>query len=159
MPGGGTQENLLPLAIGPAEPLSWYGRGYKHPVLDRPLTQGARCAARRSDGGVTDIESRLLGIRLHTDLQDAPTIRSCQMHPDQQELPVLRSRLGSVPWPVRPAMQSRVWTGDAAAPLPDYELRTGTPSGRKPTCRPSRNTECIHSRAISHTWSWVKIRN
>jgi len=64
------------------------------------------CAARRRDGAVTDIESRLLGIQLHTDVQDAPTIRSCQKHPDQQELPVLRPRLRSVPWPVRPAMQS-----------------------------------------------------
>ena len=98
---GGTQENLLPAA----------GRVF---IVVRSgiqtscsrSTPNPRCAARRRDGGVTDIESRLLGIRLHTDVQDAPTIRSCQKHPDQQELPVLRSRLRSVPWPVRPAMQS-----------------------------------------------------
>ena len=101
LPDGGTQENLLPVA----------GRVF---VVVRSgiqtscsrSTPNPCCAARRRDGAVTDIESRLLGIQLHTDVQDAPTIRSCQEHPDQQELPVLRSRLRSVPWPVRPAVQS-----------------------------------------------------
>ena len=136
LPDDGTQENLLPVA----------GRVF---VVVRSgiqtscsrSTPNPCCAARRRDGAVTDIESRLLGIRLHSDVQDAPTIRSCQKHPDQQELPVLRPRLRSVPWPVRPGIESQVWTGDTAAPLPEYELRTGTPPGRQLKCRPSRSTD------------------
>jgi hypothetical protein len=87
-----------------AESLSWYGRGGKHPVLDRPLTHVVLPEEVMEALQISN--RRLLGIRLHTDVQDAPRIRSCQKHPDQQELPVLRSRLRSVQGPVRPAMQS-----------------------------------------------------
>lgn len=52
-PDGGAQENLLRATVGPVESFSGYGRGYKHPVLDRPLTQGVRWRTRRSGGGVT----------------------------------------------------------------------------------------------------------
>jgi hypothetical protein len=41
LPDGGTQENLLPVAM--AESLPWYGRGYKILFSIDP-TQGARCA-------------------------------------------------------------------------------------------------------------------
>lgn len=62
----------------------------------------------------------LLDTRLHTYPPDAPTIGSGQKHGGPQELPVVRSRLGSVPWPVRPAKQPQGGTGDPAAPPPDY---------------------------------------
>ncbi len=117
LPDGGAQDNLLRAAVGPVESFSGYGRGYKHPVLDPPHPRGT-LAARRTRGGVTS--NALLDIRLHTYPPDAPTIGSGQKHGDPQELPVVRSRLGSVPWPVRPAMQSQGGTGDPAAPTPDY---------------------------------------
>lgn len=100
------------------EAFSGCGRGYKHPILDRPLTQGARWRPEE----VVEVLHRiaLLDIRLHTYPPDAPKIGSGQKRGDPQELSVVRSRLGSVPWPVRPAIQFQVGTGDPAAPPPDY---------------------------------------
>ena len=84
LPDGGTQENLLPVA---GRVLVAVLPGYKHPVLDRLLTQGERCAAGKRNGGVTDIESRLLAsdcipmckMRLQSEAaKSIPTNRSCR---------------------------------------------------------------------------------
>ena len=84
LPDGGTQENLLPVA---GRVLVAVLPGYKHPVLDRLLTQGEGCAAGKRNGGVTDIESRLLAsdcipmckMRLQSEAaKSIPTNRSCR---------------------------------------------------------------------------------